>query len=80
MWTRASKKHALQGARDHEEKGTVGDKELRVPESAEIRRTHHRGQWIGETEQRPWRGRDGRSWTEWKFRGLQGGESGKIKT
>ena len=55
--TGASEKHALQGARDHEEQGTVDDKEKREHKAREIRRTHHRGRRIGETDLRPRRGR-----------------------
>ena len=78
--TRASEKHALQGARDHEEKGTVDDEEKCVPEAPEIgghitedgglekRKGDHGEGGIGDHGLNRRAGR------------LQGGESGKIKT
>ena len=75
--TRASKKHTHQDARDHEEKGTVDDKEKRVPGATEIGRTHHRIWRIKETERRPRRGRDWRSLTERKGRRIS--RQGKWK-
>ena len=81
--TRASEKYALQGARDHVEPGTVDDKEKKEPEAAEIRRTgghitEDRGSQKGDGDQGE--GGIGDHGLNERESGLQGRESGKIKT